>query len=53
MTVAISERVRSMMRMTMADMADAADARPGSFRLENADSYLIPPEHVLQASRSR
>ena len=51
MTVAISERVRSMMRMTMADMADAADARPGSFRLENADSYLIPPEHVLQATR--
>jgi aspartate/methionine/tyrosine aminotransferase len=39
------------MRMTMADMADAADARPGSFRLENADSYLIPPEHVLQATR--
>ena len=51
MTVAISERVRSMMRMTMADMANAADARPGAFRLENADSYLIPPEHVLQATR--
>ncbi len=51
MTVAISQRVRSFMRMTMADMADAADARPESFRLENADSYLIPPEHVLRATR--
>jgi aspartate/methionine/tyrosine aminotransferase len=40
-----------MMRMTMADMADAADARPGSFRLENADSHLVPPEHVLRATR--
>lgn len=37
--------------MTMADMADLADARPSSFRLENADSYLIPPEHVLGATR--
>src|SRR4051812_19320699 len=40
-----------MMRMTMADMADLADARPGTFRLENADSYLLPPEHVLAATR--
>lgn len=51
MTVKISQRVQSMMRMTMADMADLADARPGSYRLENADSYLIPPEHVLAATR--
>src|SRR3954467_3238056 len=40
-----------MMRMTMADMADLADAKPGAFRLENADSYLTPPEHVLAATR--
>jgi aspartate/methionine/tyrosine aminotransferase len=51
MTVTISKRVQSMMRMTMADMADLADARPGAFRLENADSYLVPPEHVLAATR--
>ena len=51
MTPTPSARVRSMMRMTMADMADLADARPGAFRLENADSYLTPPEHVLAATR--
>jgi aspartate/methionine/tyrosine aminotransferase len=48
----ISARVRSMMRMTMADMADLADARPQAFRLENADTVLRPPEHVLEATRS-
>jgi N-succinyldiaminopimelate aminotransferase len=48
----ISHRVRSMMRMTMADMATLADARPSSYRLENADSYLIPPAHVLDATRA-
>jgi N-succinyldiaminopimelate aminotransferase len=48
----LSTRVRSMMRMTMADMADAADATPGAFRLENADTCLIPPEHVLEATRA-
>jgi N-succinyldiaminopimelate aminotransferase len=47
----ISHRVRSMMRMTMADMADAADAAPGAFRLENADTHLIPAPHVLEATR--
>jgi aspartate/methionine/tyrosine aminotransferase len=51
-TVTISDRVQSMMRMTMADMADLADARPSAFRLENADSYLIPPAHVLEATRN-
>lgn len=40
-----------MMRMTMADMADLADSRTSSFRLENADSYLTPAEHVLTATR--
>lgn len=47
----LSDRVQSMMRMTMADMADAADAIPGAFRLENADTHLTPPEHVLEATR--
>jgi aspartate/methionine/tyrosine aminotransferase len=40
-----------MLRMTMADVADAADALDGAFRLENADTYLMPPEHVLRATR--
>lgn len=48
----ISQRVQSMLRMTMADMADAADAMDGAFRLENADTYLLPPEHVLEATRA-
>lgn len=52
MSVEISSRVRSMMRMTMADMADLADARQGAFRLENADTCLVPPDHVLEATRS-
>ena len=47
----ISQRVQSMLRMTMADMADAADALDGAFRLENADTWLTPPEHVLRATR--
>lgn len=41
-----------MLRMTMADMADAADAIPGAYRLENADTYLTPPPHVLEATRA-
>jgi aspartate/methionine/tyrosine aminotransferase len=51
MTVTISRRVESMMRMTMADMADLADERPSAYRLENADSYLVPADHVLEATR--
>jgi len=38
--------------MTMADMADLADATPGAYRLENADTYLTPPAHVLEATRA-
>ena len=34
----------------MADMADLADARPGSFRLENADAIIPPAPHVLEAT---
>ena len=52
MAVVISQRVRSMMRMTMADMADLADERRSAYRLENADSYLIPAEHVVEATRN-
>jgi aspartate/methionine/tyrosine aminotransferase len=48
----VSSRVEAIVRMTMADMADLADARPGSFRLENADAYLLPAEHVLEATRA-
>jgi aspartate/methionine/tyrosine aminotransferase len=47
----ISERVQSMLRMTMADMADAADSLDGVFRLENADTCFTPPPHVLEATR--
>src|SRR5215468_4167374 len=43
---------RGTMRMTMADMADLADATPGAYRLENADTYLTPPAHVLEATRA-
>lgn len=35
----------------MADMANLADERPGAFRLENADTNLAPPAHVLEATR--
>lgn len=48
----LSRRVRSMMRMTMTDMADAADAVPTAFRLENADTLVTLPQHVLEATRS-
>jgi N-succinyldiaminopimelate aminotransferase len=47
----ISHRVQSMLRMTMADMADAADALDGAYRLENADTFLLPPDHVVAATR--
>jgi aspartate/methionine/tyrosine aminotransferase len=40
-----------MVRMTMADMAELADERPGSFRLENADTDLSPPAHAIKATR--
>src|SRR5438128_844011 len=50
MPPAISARARSMVRMTMADMAELADRRPGAFRLENADSDLAPPAHAVKAT---
>ena len=48
----LSERVQSMLRVTMTDVADAADAADGAFRLENADTCLTPPDHVLEATRA-
>src|SRR5262245_24983934 len=48
----LSARVQGMLRMTMTDVADAADAADGAFRLENADTWLGPPEHVLAATRA-
>lgn len=37
--------------MTMADMANLADKVPGAFRLENADSNIPPPSHVIEATK--
>jgi N-succinyldiaminopimelate aminotransferase len=45
------DRSASIVRMTIADMADFADRRPGVIRLENADIYLAPAPHVVQATR--
>src|SRR4051795_7158425 len=47
----ISRRVASMLRMTMADVAEAADELGDVLRLENADTCLTPPEHLLRATR--
>ncbi len=47
----ISQRAKNIVRMTMADMANLADARTEAFRLENADTNLTPPAHVLEATR--
>ncbi len=46
-----SHRSTSLVRMTMADMAELADQRPGAIRLENADAYLPPPAEAIQATR--
>ena len=48
----ISSARGSMLRMTMTDVADAADSLEGAFRLENADTWLTPPAHVLEATRA-
>jgi len=37
--------------MTMADMAELADASPGSYRLENADSNWPPPAAAIKATK--
>lgn len=47
----ISQRSASLVRMTMADMADLADQKPNAIRLENADAYLSPPLAAIQATR--
>src|ERR1700682_5207809 len=46
-----SRRAQSMVRMTMADMAELADERPGTSRLENPDTALPPPAHAIKATR--
>jgi aspartate/methionine/tyrosine aminotransferase len=45
-----SGKASSVVRMTMADMAILADRRSDCIRLENADSYLRPPEHAIRAT---
>src|SRR5260370_1750310 len=47
----LSHRSASLVRMTMADMADLADQKPNGIRLENADAYLPPPAQAMQATR--
>ena len=47
----LSSRSTSALRMTMADVANEADERPGVIRLENADTILTPPDHVIRATR--
>jgi N-succinyldiaminopimelate aminotransferase len=45
-------RLRDMVRMTMADMAELADERGDAYRLENADAWLAPAAHVIEATRA-
>lgn len=46
-----SHRNASLVRMTMADMAELADQKPNAIRLENADAYLPPPAEAIRATR--
>jgi len=46
-----SHRSASLVRMTMADMAELADQKPNAIRLENADAYLPPPAEAIRATR--
>ena len=46
-----SERVRQIIRMTMADMANLADERVDAIRLENADTDVLPPPHIIKATK--
>jgi aspartate/methionine/tyrosine aminotransferase len=50
MSIKTSEKASSIVRMTMADMADLADARSDAIRLENADAYLPAPPHAIEAT---
>jgi aspartate/methionine/tyrosine aminotransferase len=52
MAIVESNRSKSLFHMTMADMADLADRRSGAIRLENADAFLAPAPHVVQATRT-
>jgi aspartate/methionine/tyrosine aminotransferase len=51
MAIVESDRSKSLFHMTMADMAELADRRLGAIRLENADAFLTPAPHVVQATR--
>lgn len=51
MSPLLSQKSASLVRMTMADMADLADKIPDAIRLENADAYLPPPAAAMQATR--
>lgn len=48
----LSRRVRSAKRMTMVDVANAADDYPDAIRLENADTRLGPSDAVIEATRA-
>ncbi len=48
-----SERVRQIIRMTMADTANLADERVDAIGLENADTDVLPPLHIIKATRAR
>ena len=47
----IAERMHGLPRIGLDIMGDQANERPGSYRLENADSDIPPAEHVVQATR--
>lgn len=48
----IAERMEEIPRIGLDIMGDQADAREGDpYRLENADSDVPPPEHVVTATR--
>lgn len=47
----VADRVSQMPGIALDVMADMADERSGSYRLENAESDVPPPEYVVQATR--
>ncbi|HLI46905.1 MAG TPA: pyridoxal phosphate-dependent aminotransferase [Geobacterales bacterium] len=46
-----AERIKKIIRMTMADIAELADSIPGSIRLENADSDYTVPKRIIDATK--
>lgn len=47
----ISDRVEALPKIAIDTMADQADSRVGTFRLENADTNIPPPEHAVKATK--